>query len=423
MKAPEFLLVKKLQQSQSDNEIYLNLIENKATNLTLYKPMNFDLCVRSNSYLTRLVENYKRLGIPNITYYEGNSIFYRLDFKTNKVEQIGFSFSSFALMTEEGKEEEVDFFSGNNEENEKVSLFYGITGYSGDIEEAEAKITQEFAKLKIEEQYMMPKNIEDSIGETIFNIVNERKKGNMELSYVAKDKKIIMKGTKEDISEAISIIAHAVAEEINKIVEQIDRLEFPKEWVPQDNFFKLVNLEQTDKDYLMVKGFFDKTMNGTKINSIKRIQNKSLFNLYWNAKQHLSKNKNMINEKYLFHGSTENNPKEIYKGRDCGFDMRLSKDGMWGKAIYFTENASYTNKYAFTKQKSKRKQIIFAYVLVGETVAVNFDANSQKLTRPPFKNAKTHELYDSVQGETQGSTVFMIYDNNRAYPAFIISYT
>ena len=421
-KATEFLLVKKLQQNQSDNEIYLNLIENKATNLALYKPMNFDLCVRSSSYLTKLVDNYNRVGIPNVTYYEGNSIFYRLDFKTDKVEQIGFSFSSFPLMTEEGKEEEVDFFSGNNEENEKVTLFYGITGYSGDIDEAEAKIMQEVAKLKIEEEYMMPKTLEDSIAETIFNLVNDSKKGNMELSYHQKDKKIIMKGTKEDISEAISIIAHAVSEEINKFAEQIKLLEFPKEWVPQDDYFKLVKLEQTDKDYLMVKVFFDKTMNGTKIHSIKRIQNKSLFHLYWNAKQHLSKNKSMINEKYLFHGSKENNPKEIYNGKDCGFDMRLSKDGMWGKAIYFAENASYADNYAFTTTKSKRKQIIFAYVLVGETVAKSHDANSQALTRPPKKNPKTFELYDSVQGQTQGSTVFMIYDNNRAYPAFIISY-
>ena len=35
---------------------------------------------------------------------------------------------------------------------------------------------------------------------------------------------------------------------------------------------------------------------------------------------------------------------------------------------------------------------------------------------------KASEGYDSVGGITQGTKVFIIYDNGRCYPAFIITY-
>jgi hypothetical protein len=34
----------------------------------------------------------------------------------------------------------------------------------------------------------------------------------------------------------------------------------------------------------------------------------------------------------------------------------------------------------------------------------------------------TKKRYDSVQGETNGSTVYMVYANKKAYPEYLITY-
>ena len=425
-KAQEIFLVKKLNQGETCPEIFLNLKENKATDLSKYKPLDFQAFIEQNSHLARLVKNYKEMGITSLTYYQGNTVFYRLDFNKKIVEQISNNFNKFPLLQEEQKEEELSFFSENNEENEKVSLFYGITGYPDDIDEAHSKINEELTKAKMEDEFPLPKNIENIDCDRIYKIVKEKKKNQLEINF--QDNKIMMKGTKEDINEAKSIIIEEMTLEINKIVENFNVLEYPKEWVmPQDDFCETIKLNVLDKDYMMVEKLFFKSMavDEIEIHYIHRIQNTSLYQLYFNAKSHLMQHKNLINERYLFHGSTVTNPKIIYNGKDCGFDMRVSNEGMWGKAIYFAENSSYADSYAYKrKELSKNKKIILASVLLGESVKIPFEMEkSNKMTRPPVKNEKKTELYDSVEGETKGTKVYIIYDNNRAYPAYIISYS
>ena len=44
----------------------------------------------------------------------------------------------------------------------------------------------------------------------------------------------------------------------------------------------------------------------------------------------------------LFHGSGSCDPLEIACGEE-GFDLRLSRGGSWGYAIYLTESAQYSD--------------------------------------------------------------------------------
>ena len=49
----------------------------------------------------------------------------------------------------------------------------------------------------------------------------------------------------------------------------------------------------------------------------------------------------------LWHGTRGNDPRLIYEG-EVGFNLNLSSGGMWGIAIYFAKNASYSNGYSFS---------------------------------------------------------------------------
>ena len=132
----------------------------------------------------------------------------------------------------------------------------------------------------------------------------------------------------------------------------------------------------------------------------------------------------VLGEKTLFHGTRTNKPEEIYKG-DASFDMRFCQTGMWGRGNYFAVNASYSNDYAHTV--GNVRQILMAYVLTGHPYSCNPDST---LTKPPVRedqgtqdDGAVQRRYDSVSGNTNGSIVYITYDNDKAYPAYLISYT
>ena len=74
-------------------------------------------------------------------------------------------------------------------------------------------------------------------------------------------------------------------------------------------------------------------------------------------------------------------------------------------------------------QSPQGKQIILALVLTGETYRCSPDGS---LKKPPIKPRKygsfEDELYDSVSGFTN-SNVFIIYDHEKAYPSYLITYS
>ena len=63
--------------------------------------------------------------------------------------------------------------------------------------------------------------------------------------------------------------------------------------------------------------------------------------------------------------------------------------------------------------------MFYARVMVGNSKRLNEDST---LKMPPLIEGMNNERYDSVNGETGGSQVYMIYTNKKAYPEYLISY-
>ena len=108
----------------------------------------------------------------------------------------------------------------------------------------------------------------------------------------------------------------------------------------------------------------------------------------------------------------------LYTGSE-GFDMRFSAVGMWGKATYFAVNASYSNDYAHPLATGS-KQMFCASVIIGEPFTGNMAGNNAIVTPPLIPG--TNKMYDSVTGSTNGSIVYMIYADKKAYPEYLITY-
>ena len=99
--------------------------------------------------------------------------------------------------------------------------------------------------------------------------------------------------------------------------------------------------------------------------------------------------------------------------------------GSWGSGTYFAVNASYSHNYAFKKREGGKVvfQMLLAFVLTGMSYYSPPDPSLRR--PPPVRQSGPFEdqLYDSVQGNTGNTDVYVVYDHEKAYPAYILTYS
>jgi O-acetyl-ADP-ribose deacetylase (regulator of RNase III) len=237
----------------------------------------------------------------------------------------------------------------------------------------------------------------------------------VEVHLDPKSSAMILKGLDRSVMSAKSEI-------LSYLMKSMPKVKLPEEWTPQTTNCELVTLNASSAEFKSVVARLQETLPHVQVYSIDRIQNKWLWEKYLQQKELLiKKNGGIAKEEMLFHGTKSNDPKLIYDG-ETGFDMRLAASGMWGTATYFAYNASYSDRYAFKDAKGQRVMLL-STVLIGDSV---FLTSNPALKKPPQKGKNKMgflEDYDSVTGEASGSRVFMVYENNRAYPKYLITYT
>jgi len=130
-------------------------------------------------------------------------------------------------------------------------------------------------------------------------------------------------------------------------------LELPPEWTKQTNTCALVSVNRFSTEWTKIETRVSSTMPRVLIHKILRVQNIWLWNRYYRECMAIkTKNAGKLNEHLLFHGTRNTDPVEIYNG-EYGFDMRFSRKGLWGRALYFAEDAEYSNAYAYSLGNKK----------------------------------------------------------------------
>ena len=184
-----------------------------------------------------------------------------------------------------------------------------------------------------------------------------------------------------------------------------------------------VDPERESDEYERVADQFLLSLPRAHILQVQRVQNKLLWKRYRDCSKRMSDRNLYVRDELLFHGTRGTNPESIYKGTDS-FDLRCSSGGMWGRGIYFAVNASYSDSYAF--REGNVYKMFAAFVLTGNS---KFSHPDGSLTKPPRitttdgSDTSVQHRYDSVCGMTGGTRVYITYDNDHAYPAYLITYT
>lgn len=192
----------------------------------------------------------------------------------------------------------------------------------------------------------------------------------------------------------------------------------PAFWDPQWKPVEVKEVHVSNEEFKRVADLFCETMPRTRIVRLQRIQNPELWENFAFKRRKMAKasGKDPLSLR-LFHGTRTTEPAAIFEGTD-GFDMRHCKTGYWGIGNYFAVNAKYSDAYAY-KATAGTKQMLLADVLVGDFCFV--DKKNPDLRMPPAKSG-TNVKYDSVKANTDGSDIYVTYNNLQAYPQYLITY-
>jgi len=204
------------------------------------------------------------------------------------------------------------------------------------------------------------------------------------------------------------------------------QVHIPDNW-KQSSKSLLQLLDPKDTDYKMVEKQFNETIESTgrRVVSVHRVENRQLYERFalrqGQMRQRYNNDSDYGKDVMLYHGTNSTAPEKIWNGTE-GFDMRFSNSGMWGQGIYFATKASYSDGYSFKKNDGTR-QMFYSRVSLGHWKCLEPD---QSLRMPPLKSPQDRtregEMYDSVQGQTKGCIVYIVYLNDYAYPEFLITY-
>ena len=181
----------------------------------------------------------------------------------------------------------------------------------------------------------------------------------------------------------------------------------------------LKELTETDSELARVRSLLLKTIPNATIQQVHRIQNVSLWKSYCanvETMAHILKRRPA--QRQVWHGTGTVDPAKIYKDAQDGFRVAMSGDrNMWGRGIYFADKAKYSDGYAY--KKGAVRTLLLVSLLVGDALEMPPDGS---LKDPPDKTDGSDMRHDTVQGHTNGSDVFIVYQNGRAYPEYRVQY-
>ena len=175
-------------------------------------------------------------------------------------------------------------------------------------------------------------------------------------------------------------------------------------------------LKKGSQEYNGVADLFFSSM-GTqrfKLFEIIRIQNVDLWREFSHRRQMFAQQNKPSGVRLTFHGTGDNNPRDIYAGQR-GLDIMRSNDGAYGKGIYLAKNASVSHGYKHTTSG-------FCQMLVMKTLLGEVDTSS---TGGPVPTKQVQggiiQTFDSIQG-VLGSEIYVVFRNDQTYPAYLITY-
>ncbi len=309
-------------------------------------------------------------------------------------------------------------------------LLVTLKGPAKSLVKAEEKIHDELKTHLFSENMNLPHNSPPSLHQKFNSIAKKhqvsiiRNTDELEASPVTQNI-ITIQGLKELVNQSVTEIQAEIISFLDsqRNIPNFEQTIYPSEWKPHlsNEQYKFIPLSRNSSEFEGVSERMRSTLPNLTISKIDRVQNKWLWESYVLKKKRLhEKNAGKVGEEQLFHGAKHTSAKDICAS-ETGLDMRHSREGLWGRANYFAVDAIYSDTYAHPTD-GEFKEIILFKVLTGDSFKSPPDNTLRYPPEKPNIDGELRVRYDTVNGVTQGYTVYMTYDNEHAYPAYIITY-
>ena len=218
----------------------------------------------------------------------------------------------------------------------------------------------------------------------------------------------------------------------------------PAEWAGGNG---LIDIPPTDHEYWEVLQKMRATIDSDEtchITSLSRVKNEGIWSHYVFRKNQLG-NKHGVDmdtlcEEEVWHGTSGLNPDIIYNDQQDGFMTNYSRQGLYGRGIYFADRFSYSDCYSYRvqtglqppdpdQQYQENREIFLVKLLVGKAVKMDHKKNEiacRELVAPPEITEGGGIKYDTVTGEVGDgeykTKIHVAYENGRAFPKYLIRY-
>ncbi|XP_060681592.1 protein mono-ADP-ribosyltransferase PARP14-like [Hemiscyllium ocellatum] len=157
-----------------------------------------------------------------------------------------------------------------------------------------------------------------------------------------------------------------------------------------------------------------------KIDAITRIQNLSLWRLYIAKRNEMNRLRpHQQNENILYHGTYSTVCSKInadgFNRSYCGLNAVF-----YGEGTYFAQHAKYSAHDTYSKPDATGSKFIYrARVLTGD-----YCKGSKDMKEPPLKDPQgnSRERYNSVTDNMESPEVFVVFQDNQAYPEYLITF-
>ncbi|KAK7486057.1 hypothetical protein BaRGS_00022666, partial [Batillaria attramentaria] len=221
----------------------------------------------------------------------------------------------------------------------------------------------------------------------------------------------------------------ALVQKLKGISERVrtqerEKDDIPPHWTPMEGR-ELVIQELLANDALTVEEYnnvshkFLRSMANVEIVSIKRVQNRSLWDVYNVTKRTMERKYGLgcAQELSLFHGTPAKSVEPIQHQNIDPLLAGNNVGAIWGKGAYFAVDAKQSDNYAQASDEGYRFMFM-ARVLVGK-----YGQGERGMQRPPPVNKDDQRnLFDAVVDSVDHPRIYVIFRNQQIYPEFLIQY-
>ena len=329
--------------------------------------------------------------------------------------------NKYQINTSTGHKREIKVSRNGDSEASVAGLSITVKGCEEDVLASKKKVMEYFKKQEKEDKWQIPRIFLPKMEPMIRNSC-ARYSVKVSFEDASKDNvQVLLHGWEKSVA---LVKEQCTGELLNLTTAQAHAgvVKKPDEWEEDGSSSVLKVVQNGSAEYNKVLARMRETVPNVNIVKLERIQNEWLWEKFSQHRDRIQKkNQGVVGENDLFHGTRSTDPRFIYEGEE-GFDMRFSQAGIWGNGNYFAVNASYSVNYSHPVSGGLR-QMFLVRVVIGEA----HDCPPNGSLRLPPEKPKTSSLfsverYDSVTGNTGGSRVYIIYDNLKAYPLYLITF-